>query len=449
MNKYSQKIIKFINTNLSSYLNNSENYSDQNIIRKIQNIYDENVNNNQILTLESEIKINKLHNQNEPVFLFIIFKDLCNDKLIEIKNSVFDNVSNFNCWYRVNGIKFDLYDILKQHKNKIKYKTYFDLLFSVSNDRKILHELLYKNLFISLDNIHYIESHDIIYKQYNSNNIKLDLFLPIDEHENYDEPDIEKISLIYSIMSNLFNKKNEHLRLIVLYGNQKKQINYDECDKTLCSNNINSGLSIKHDLIMIWRKEEFYKVLIHELIHFFGIDFYVNDEIYKLLEHSVNKKYKNIKNDKINESYTEAIAILINSVVYSKIHNIDVNKIIKYEIIFSHFQIAKILNYFDNDSIGNLDNIILKQNTSVFSYYIIKTMLLTNYKKMYNFWETNGFQILNTNEDEYEIIYNEILNNNNLDVDIVDFCILYFKKLNKIEKNEFINKTMRMSVFEL
>ena len=67
---------------------------------------------------------------------------------------------------------------------------------------------------------------------------------------------------------------------------------------------------------MIWRKEEFYKVLIHELTHYFGVDFYITDNIYKKLEKHFGELINILGVDRINESYTETIALTIHSIVY-------------------------------------------------------------------------------------------------------------------------------------
>jgi hypothetical protein len=448
MNKYTLRITNFFDGNFASYLNTYNTLPNHPLIKKIQNIYDSIEFEPLILQTTTEYK--KMHHIGDEGLMFIVFKELFEDNLIRgLKQKDLDNIQSFNTWYRLNHNKVNLQEILKSVKNQKKYKNFYDVMYSSIKNRKDLHSILYKNSFISLDNIQHAESSNILYKHYKNSKIDLSLYIPLDDGEvnKYDEPDVKIISKIFSFMSELFGKKNEKLKLVVFYGNQKKLLNSDSSQKILCSDNVNSGLSMKHELVMIWRKEEFYKVLIHELVHFFGIDFYILDSIYKLIEKSFNEKYKVHGSDKINESYTEALAIFIHSIIYAKESGKNIDDIMKYEIMFSHFQMAKILNYFDCSSFENLGNTQINQNTSVFSYYIIKTLLMVNYQKLFDFWDENGFQILDGNEEKYGKLYNAILNENNIDITTLNFFINYIR--NSVSKfgDTFIFKTMRMSCF--
>lgn len=213
-----------------------------------------------------------------------------------------------------------------------------------------------------------------------------------------------------------------------------------------CPDNTNSGASLKEEYIFIWRKEEFYKVLIHELIHYFDIDFYVNDEIYKKLD----KYSKNVIDvngiDRINESYTEALAIIIHSVAYSVLKNMEYNEIIANEILYSRFQAAKILSFSGCNDYVNTLGVKIYQVTSVWSYYIVKSMMLEKYDMLISFWNKHGFIILESAEDEYENLYKNIVNVYSFDVEKMNFLI---KKINETDRNDFIMRTMRMSVYQI
>jgi hypothetical protein len=400
--------------------------------------------------LKTTIEYTKLHHVDDDCLIYLIFKELYEDNLVQnIKKNDLENISTFNSWYRLNHNKVNLHEILIVLKSQSKYKNFFDVMYTTIKNRKDLHQLLYKNSFISLDNIQHAESSNILYKRYADKNIDLSLYVPLQENSTvkYDEPNIDLICKIFKFMSVLFDSPNEKLKLVVFYGDQKKLINFNSENRILCSDNVNSGLSVKHELIMIWRKEEFYKVLVHELIHFFGIDFYVLDPLYKKLDELFKTKYKIIGSDKLNESYTEALAIFLHSIIYSEEHNLNLDDVMKYEIMFSHFQMAKILSYFNCESFDDLEKTNFKQNTSVFSYYIIKCILMVNYAQLFDFWLNNGFKILNGNENKYEQLYTRIINENNVDKDTLNFFINYFR--NNIDKFEgsFIFRTMRMSCY--
>lgn len=453
-NKYTSKIINFLSGNFATYLNKYNLLPNHPIIHQIQNIYLETTNECD-LKLKTFAEYTRLHHINDDCLTFIIFKELYEDKLlseIQIEKNDLENMSSFAKWHRLNHNKINLHNFLKTIVTlHSKYKKFYDVLFFPVFSRKDLHQLLYKNSFISMDNVHHAESTNILYKRYKNKSIDLSIYSPANENsENkFAEPDINLINKIFKFMSKVFKKPDLKLKLVVFYGNQKKLIDFETNlkNRTLCSDNVNSGLSVKEELIMIWRKEEFYKVFIHELVHFFGIDFYILDPIYNLLDSLIKSKYKIIGSDKINESYTEALAIFLHSVVFSIEKNKNLDDVMRYEIMFSHFQMAKILNYFNCASFEDLEKVKIKQNTSVFSYYIIKTILMVNYQVLFDFWFENGFQILNGNEQKYEQLYTKIINKNNIDSDTLNFFINYIRNNVDKESDTFIFRTLRMSCF--
>lgn len=450
MNKYTSRITKFLSGNFATYLNKYNILPNHPITSQIQNIYKNCNKSEDNFVLKTNTEYTKLHHIDDDCLLYIIFKELYEDKIIQnIKKSDLANITMFNKWYRLNHNKVNLSEILSRVKTQSKYKNFYDVMYTTIKNRKDLHHLLYKNSFISLDNIQHAESANILYKRYQNSHIDLSLYIPLQENSEikYDEPNIKLINKIFQFMSELFGSPNEKLKLVVFYGDQKKLINFNDEDHILCSDNVNSGLSVKHELIMIWRKEEFYKVFIHELVHFFGIDFYVSDPLYKKLDALLKSKYKIIGSDKINESYTEALAIFLHSIVYAEENNLNLDDVMKYEIMFSHFQMAKILSYFNCESFDDLEKTNIKQNTSVFSYYIIKSILMVNYEQLFDFWLNNGFKVLNGNENKYEQLFTQIINENNVDKDTLNFFINYFR--NNVEKFEgsFIFRTMRMSCY--
>jgi hypothetical protein len=155
----------------------------------------------------------------------------------------------------------------------------------------------------------------------------------------------------------------------------KKRITTDT--KILGTREVNSGFSVHNYKICIFRKEELNKVLVHELIHYLELDLNV-------VEFADFYNYFNVAKSneiRLNEAYTEILAVLINSIIKAK--NItECKKILNLELKFSLYQVGKILNLYDfmnaKDFFKPNDNEKFKQNTSVFSYFIIKTILLFN-----------------------------------------------------------------------
>jgi hypothetical protein len=163
--------------------------------------------------------------------------------------------------------------------------------------------------------------------------------------------------------------------------------------------------------IVVFRKEEWFKVFIHETFHNFGLDF-SDMNIMK-----VNEKIVNIfqVNSDVNlfESYTEFWARIINIVFCSFTNMKDKNNIneflinseffINYERIFSFFQMVKILNFmgltynnlYKKDNLSyHLKQTLYKEHSNVLSYYIITLILIDNYQDFLLWCNTNNTELL-------------------------------------------------------
>ena len=163
-------------------------------------------------------------------------------------------------------------------------------------------------------------------------------------------------------------------------------------DENHCNSAVTFACQEKGELL-IFREEEWKKVLLHELFHCMCLDFSgINTQNLK----KDIKKLFDVKSDfEMSEAYTEFWATIINScfISYKLLDDkYDINSFflfsefcIQFEKIFSLFQCVKILNYmglryenlFKNDAISiSFRKILYKENTNVLSYYIIKTILL-------------------------------------------------------------------------
>ena len=160
-----------------------------------------------------------------------------------------------------------------------------------------------------------------------------------------------------------------------------------------------------------------YKLIIHELIHNYKYDFAFLEFNLKLSD------FINISRDTkltVNESYTEVVTVLLNTIVesfnFKKMVNYDLFKVmINYEAQYSLLQCARILKFYEftsaDDFFQRYDNKNrFRQNTNVFSYFFIKTALLVNSGALLNFFEryTNNFYLKKGNiyyiKSEYEAL---------------------------------------------
>ena len=153
----------------------------------------------------------------------------------------------------------------------------------------------------------------------------------------------------------------------------KKHLPCEDCGKKLTSININSGLSYNNNII-IYRKEELLKVLIHEMIHILDIDIkYENDDNKKII---LNKLCVNSL--LINESYVETWANILN-IYLTLIENNGVVTTKEYiesfikEKKFSIKQCCKIIMYFKLDLSNNSCKNKIYDKTNILSYILLKT----------------------------------------------------------------------------
>ena len=222
--------------------------------------------------------------------------------------------------------------------------------------------------------------------------------------------------------------------------------------------NVNGGVSDVCETdanIIVYRKEEWFKVFIHETMHNYGIDFSL------LNITNANKRLQNIfsikKEIKIYESYCEIWARVMN-VFFETYFDINTNKkfssrttrrnfldklyetpksfkfpgpvattqlknkydvflkkfyeSIQHETIFSLFQCIKVLDYMglDYNIISNCSdanyitvNKLYKEETNVFAYYIIVAILIANFNSFILWCVDNNTNIFNFNKTEKNI----------------------------------------------
>lgn len=193
--------------------------------------------------------------------------------------------------------------------------------------------------------------------------------------------------------------------------------------------------------INLFREEEWFKVFIHETFHCLGLDFSHYNEIVNISKNRILSLF-NINSDiKLYETYCEMGAELINIIFYLFLnapktkHKIEdeLEIIIKNEQIFSIFQSCKVLSqlemkYEDLFEDREHDN-KYKENINVFSYYIVKSLLIFHLEDYIQF-------IINKNNKSFNFVNNKIKKediNKFKQQNINDFCDL----IEKNYKNDF------------
>ena len=339
-----------------------------------------------------------------------------------------NNINPILTWYQ------------KNKKKLCRYSIWNDYLSEQIEDETFL-QLVYGNIFFSPKYENLLLGKVIKKISINKNNFNINILLI-----NNKKPNINNLIHICTFMQKLSTKPGQKININILYSDFKKEFDFDSNNKLLNESNINSGSTIPGYYINLWRSEEIDKVLIHELIHYLYFDFksYLTD--YELFTNLISQL--NVKGEiKLNEAFTETLALIIHSVFlsYKIFMSIDfLNPILNYEINFSVFQCFKILSFFDigleNIFINNAETI--NQTTDVFSYFIVKTFFLLSITDFLLFINDN----LNFSER-----YNEFINLIEISLSKKGYFIKLLSEFNKIKKDktQFIWKTLRMTCLQL
>ena len=242
----------------------------------------------------------------------------------------------------------------------------------------------------------------------------------------------------------------------------------------LDENNVNTAFTTtcpKDSEIVVFRKEEWFKVLIHESFHNFGLDFsgMNNDE--------VNNCILNIfpVNSQVNsyEAYTEFWAEIMNALFCSFFEIKDKSNTheflssaefyINFERRYSFFQMVKTLHfmgltYRDLYSKTEYAKVhrenLYKEKTNVLSYYVLKTVMLNNFQGFLSWCDKHNLSLLNFkktigNQNEFcEFIRKNYKTKSMLEG--VDESEDFLSKVKRKKGNsKYILSNMRMSICEL
>ncbi len=219
--------------------------------------------------------------------------------------------------------------------------------------------------------------------------------------------------------------------------------------------------------IVVYRKEEWFKVLIHESFHSFGLDF-SNLNNADCLRYILNI-FPVESQVNLYESYTEFWAETMNILFcsfFSLKHKNNINEfldnveiLLNLERSYSFFQLVKVLNhmgltykdlYSNTKNSDELRKIFYKENTNVLSYYIIKTILINDYQSFLLWCKKSNPNILQFKQTQHHIIeYCRYIEKKYKTKSMLE-SIEHAEKLIKTHKTDkYLLTNMRMSICEL
>lgn len=283
-----------------------------------------------------------------------------------------------------------------------------------------------------------------------------------------------KIFSWLSLVSSQSSSKNcsKNLNIYFYFTNFEKKIHRENA--ILGTFNVNSAYTFSCNInengdneMYIYRKEEWFKVFIHETFHSFSLDF---SNINESLQNNVNKKLKLIFPLHIDfrfyETYTEIWAEIINIIYiahFSPTKNkiSQINEFLQKEQLFSLFQMIKILKHNQisyNELYENTEKAKIKrmhkykENTPVFSYYILKAVCMMNVDEFieWNAFTNKGSLNMNKSQEKIDSLI-EFINQKYMNTDFLQsiyFMEKYYNNLLKKKKDSFLSNNLRMTMFE-
>lgn len=439
--------------------------------------------------MTSTIFYNNSNNDNDNICSFLFSRE--NREKIPSMNKTMYNILNLfyiqsneinqildKMYQRPSFIQRELYDLSK-HKN---FLTDIELLKSKYISH-IIQKDIYENYHILFTNhiqleerkvhIHFILKEETHLEMYNFDRIIRNilfilLFLSLYETENVQTPTLTPISKKTSNINKCSNELNIN---IVLSDYHKCMPPTDlKPNKTIFKphyiNNAITTTCSKEGEILIYRQEELFKVLIHELFHNIGLDFSSID--IDKLKQRLREIFHIDSSYLLYESYCEFWGLFLHTFFYTLFQQerkqlIDKNNMfdifvqdfemnIKTEILFSLYQSIKLLDTLDityEMIVSNNINVIqerkkqYKEETNVLMYYIIKSIFIFFYSDFINCLLQQNNSILSSSKDSNELMKIVFFIERKKDTAILEL----YKKITKEYKNMKINQTYLISPF--
>ena len=223
--------------------------------------------------------------------------------------------------------------------------------------------------------------------------------------------------------------------------------------------------------IVIFRKEEWFKVLIHETFHNFGLDF--SDINNDLCVQEIRELFQVKSHVNLYESYAETWAEIINVSFCSFIELKNKNSIddfmynfqefMIYEMNYSYVQLVKVLDFmgmqYKDLCSTNSKSIIMKEtlykeNTNVLAYYVIKCIIMNNYQSFLLWCNKHNLSLLQfkktpTNLKEFCKFIRKNYKTRSMMENIKMTETFYHTSKNKLIGEKYPIVNLRMSVCEI
>ncbi len=410
---------------------------------------------------DETIKSNKKQNENE----LSVLKNRNFDRII---NNILDDIIKAH-----NSI-----EKLKKNGKGKKYSQHLEMI-TMQSKKDIPQPSFFNSSQFLPDSIRkYIIEHSTKYLIYKCEiggrqfTIYFTLFDEDEEYAKYDK--YATLMFVWLHIASKYSKKKcaKTLSIYIYLTPFQKRLPLDSW-RVLDKDHVNSAVTTSctaNGEILLFRREEWFKVFIHETFHIFGLDF--SDMSSDRLSEKLKKLFP-IQSDMLaHETYTEFWATLLNSAFYS--YNLLENKndkdsfllyfdfCIEFERLFSTLQVIKILNFmgmnytdlYEDTPNAQLSRTLYKEKTNVFPYYVLKFILLFFHKDFVLWCDNNNTNIFNFTDTSNNLMlfYKFIEQRYNDDIIKIFMYNVYtyansLQKQNKNQKDKvFLLNNMRMTI---
>ena len=284
---------------------------------------------------------------------------------------------------------------------------------------------------------------------------------------------------LYIVSKHASKRCSTELTFFIYHTSLTKELPLSSID-ILSETNVNTGFTRTcqpSSEIVVYRMEEWFKVLLHESMHNFGLDF--SDMDNTTCKNRILSLFPVKSEVNLFEAYTEFWARIMNVVFCSysnarQKHNMNelltnAEFFLNFERIFAFYQMVKILNFMDLEynlliaKKSNTDSIrrtLYKENTNVLAYYIVTTILLNSYEDFLVWCKINNdtflqFKKTETNQRNFCRFIEQHYKTKELlyDVECTEELLVDIKKAKKNRRRskygDYLLKNLRMTLCEL
>lgn len=265
---------------------------------------------------------------------------------------------------------------------------------------------------------------------------------------------VEYLLLWFKLMNAIANKENNKHLTVTIYATPYKKVFPHDSSSPLTSKHINSAFTYpcrESGLILIYREEEWFKVLLHESIHSFCLDFSLMDQDVIRDAFRVNNIVgAYVSEPAYSETYTELWAELLQAGLLSffqagdkELFSLYFDFYCQLEYIHSVSVVRFILDHYSLSFNELREKHHIDQTTHVFEYYILKCILLSDYNAFLEWClKKNGQNMIPFHKTEATCV---------AFCDLINQCFVRcnFDEIKKGMPLHFNDNTLAMSLIEI